>query len=458
MSLSPDIERAIEQRREQFLDVLFRLLRQPSISTQNVGVDECAELCKGIMEDHGISARVLSTNGLPVVYGERYVGEDANTLLIYGHYDVQPPEPYEAWVSPPFEPTIRDGRIYARGAGDNKGQFLCHILAIKMLADMGQLPRLNIKVILEGEEESSSPNLPAFIESHKDLLKADLMFAADGPGHLSGRPVVFFGMRGNLKMELEAVGPNRDLHSGNFGGPVPNPAWKLVDLLSTMRFPDGRVTIEGFYDGVVPPTDYEREWVGKMPYDEKAFKENLGITEFDGPKELSYYDKLMFQPTLSITGIASGYAGKGAKSAVPSKAVLKLETRLCYKMDPDDVFAKIKRHVQRYAPDVSIRKLAATRPSKTSLDLPVSRMMIKAVADAYGIEPVVQPLLGGSSPNYLFTDVLKQPAIWVTYGPHDENNHSPNENITLESFFNGIRNSALVLQRFAVMPKSELGR
>jgi len=247
-------------------------------------------------------------------------------LLIYGHYDVQPPEPYEAWISPPFEPTIRDGRIYARGSADNKGQFLAHVLAIK----------------------------------------ADLMFAADGPSHLSNRPIVFFGMRGNLK--------------------------------------------------------------------------------------------IMFQPTLNITGIAGGYAGKGAKSAIPSRAVAKLETRLVCDMDPEETFSRIERHVRRYAPDVTIRKLAGTRPSKTCLDLPVSRMMVGAIADTYGVEPVIQPVLGGASPNYLFTNVLKMPAIWATYGPPDQNNHSPNENITLRSFFDGIRASALVLQRFAAMPRSDLIR
>ncbi|HSB77965.1 MAG TPA: M20/M25/M40 family metallo-hydrolase [Candidatus Methylomirabilis sp.] len=452
MAISGDIDHAIQARRDEFLNTLFRLLRQPSISTQGVGVVECAELVRTILEEHGISARILPTAGLPVVYGERAAGPGVKTILIYGHYDVQPPDPCEAWLSPPFEPTLRDGRIYARGAGDNKGQFLAHILAIKLLADLGKLPDVNIKLLLEGEEESSSPSLRNFVESHSDLLKADLMFAADGPGHLSGRPIVFFGMRGNLKMELEATGANRDLHSGNFGGPVPNPIWTLVDLLGSMRFPDGRVTIEGFYERVVPPTAYEREVMGRMPFDEAAFRQNLGIAEFAGPKDLTYYEKIMFQPMLNITGIAGGYAGKGAKSAIPSKAVVKLETRMVHDMEPEDTFSKIQRHVQRYAPDVAIRKLAATRPSKTSLDLPVSRMVIGAISDAYGVEPVVQPVLGGSSPNYLFTNVLKLPAIWVTYGPHDQNNHAPNENITVNSFLDGIRASVLVLQRFAAMP------
>ncbi len=446
-----EMRRAIDGRREEYLDTLFRLLRQPSISTQGVGVEECAELVAGLLEGHGVSSRILQTDGLPVVYGERFVGDDANTILIYGHYDVQPPEPFEEWVSPPFEPTIRNGRIYARGVGDNKGQFLAHILAIKLLTDLGQMPRVNVKFLLEGEEESGSPNLPAFIERHRDLLSADLLYAADGPMHPSNRPVVFFGLRGQLSMELIATGVNRDLHSGNFGGPVPNPVWTLVDLLGTMRFPDGRVAIEGFYDCVLPPTQYERELMARIPFDEEKVKQDLGIDEFYGPPDLTYYDKTMFQPTLNVTGIASGYTGRGSKSVIPSKAVLKLETRMVANQSPDEVFAKIERHVRRYAPDVEIRMVGGTLPSKTSPELPVSQTIVTAIADAYGVDPVVMPLIGASSPNYLFTDVLGLPSIWTTYAPADEDNHAPNENMTLDSFFAGILASTVVLQRFAEM-------
>ena len=457
-AIASELLRAVDGRRAEFLETLFRLLRQPSISTQGVGVDECAHLVKEILDTHGIPAGIMPTAGWPVVYGERRAGAGANTLLIYGHYDVQPPEPYDAWVTPPFEPTIRDGRIYARGAGDNKGQFLAHILAIKLLADMGALPRLNVKILLEGEEESSSPNLPRFVEEHAALLAADAVYAADGPMHPSRRPAVFFGLRGTLKMELEATGANRDLHSGNFGGPVPSPIWTLVDLLGTMRTPDGRAAIEGFYDRVVPPTEYERAVVARIPFDEEAVKRDLGITEFVGPRGLSYYEKIMFQPTLTPCGIAGGYAGTGAKSVIPARAVLKLETRLVFDQTPDEIFAKIERHVRRHAAGVAIRKLAGTRPSKTSPELPVSRVITQAIADAYGVEPVVMPVIGGSGPNYLFTDVLGIPAIWTAYAPPDENNHSPNESITVDSFLGGIRASIVVLQRVAGMSRSDLGR
>jgi acetylornithine deacetylase/succinyl-diaminopimelate desuccinylase-like protein len=446
-----NIRSEVNGRRDEFLDTLFRLLRQPSISTQGVGVDECAELVESTLEAHGISGRIIPTDGLPVVYGELLAGDDANTILIYGHYDVQPPEPYEEWVSPPFEPTIRDGRIYARGVGDNKGQFLAHILAIKLLSDLGEMPRVNVKFLLEGEEESGSPNLGPFIEQHRDLLTADLLYAADGPMHPSNRPVVFLGLRGHLSMELTATGVNRDLHSGNFGGPAPNPVWKLVDLLSTMRFPDNRVAIEGFYENVTPPSEFERELLQRIPFDDTEFKENLGIDAFYGPSDLSYYEKIMFQPTFNITGISGGYTGKGSKSVIPSKAVLKLESRLAAGQTPDEVFAKVERHVQRYAPDIAIRKVGGTLPSKTSPELPVSRTVVDAIAEAYGREAVVMPVLGASSPNFLFTDVLKLPSIWTTYANADEDNHAPNENMTLDAFFDGIVASAVVLQRFAAM-------
>ncbi|HET9016250.1 MAG TPA: M20/M25/M40 family metallo-hydrolase [Thermomicrobiaceae bacterium] len=453
-----DLGAVLSARRQEFLDTLFRLLRQPSISTQGVGVEECAALVRDVLCEHGVPARLIGTDGYPVVYGELTAGSDANTLLIYGHYDVQPPEPYEAWDSPPFEPTIRDGRIYARGAGDNKGQFLAHVLALKLLADRGRLPRLNVKFLIEGEEENGSPNLPAFVERHAELLRADLFYAADGPAHLSGRPVVFFGLRGTLKLELESHGANRDLHSGNFGGPVPNPVWTLARLLATMRDADGRVTIDGFNDRVRRPTDYERGLVDAIPFDDGAFKANLGITAFDGPADQPYFEKIMFQPTLNVTGIAGGYAGKGAKSVIPSRAIAKLESRLVADQTPDEVFAAIERHVRRHAPEVTIRNLGGELPSKTSPELPVSRLVVEAVRDAYGVEPVVMPTLGASGPNHLFTDVLKIPAVWTTYGPPDENNHAPNESMTLASFFNGIRASVLVLERFAAMPRDKLGR
>jgi len=227
--------------------------------------------------------------------------------------------------------------------------------------------------------------------------------------HMLNRPIAQFGFRGVLQVELEAAGANRDLHSGIWGGPVPNAIWKLVDLLKTMRFPDGRVTVEGFYDRVVPPTPHERALMAEVPFDAEAVRANLGIAEFAGPRDLSYYEQVMFQPTFNVGGIAGGYTGPGARTAIPSKALAKLECRLAAHQDPDEIFAKIRRHVERYAPGVAVRKLHGTRPSKTSPELPVSRVVVAALGEAYGVPAVVVPLSGGSSPNYLRTRTTTRP-------------------------------------------------
>jgi acetylornithine deacetylase/succinyl-diaminopimelate desuccinylase-like protein len=454
----PDLWSPILAHREAYVEAVCRLARQPSVSSQGVGIEECARLLAGMFAEHGMPARILPTEGNPVVYAERLAGDDANTILIYGHYDCQPADPPDAWTSPPFEPTIRDGRIYGRGVGDNKGQFLASLFAIKLLQDLGRLPRVNIKFIVEGEEESGSPSLPRFVERHADLLRADVFYAPDGPKHLTNRPIAQFGFRGVLQVELEATTANRDVHSGIWGGPVPNAIWRLVDLLATMRFPDGRVAIEGFYERVVPPSEYEHGLMRRVPFDERAVKDNLGIDSFDGPRDLSYHEKIMFQPSFNLGGIIGGYTGRGARTAIPRTALAKLETRLALDQDPDEIYGKIARHVARYGHGVVARKLHGTRPSRTSPELPVSKTLVSALAEAYGMEPVVVPTSGGSSPNYLFTDVLRMPSMWTTYGPPDENNHAPDENMTIESILEGVRASAVVLERFAALPRGDLGR
>ena len=252
-----DIENLIDSRKDEYLETLYELLRLESISAQNKGIEETSEKLKAIMEDAGITTRIIPAVGNPVVYGEIITDPNAFTLLIYGHYDVQPPDPVEEWLSPPFEPTIRDGKIYCRGVGDNKGQLIAQVLAIKSYLDIkGKLP-INVKFIFEGEEEVGSPNLAQFIAEHKDLLKADLVYTSDGPKHDSGAPLVLLGVRGLVYVELVAKGAKWDNHSGNKGNIAPNPAWKLVELLHTIRDSEGRVLIEGFYDNIRVPTKKE---------------------------------------------------------------------------------------------------------------------------------------------------------------------------------------------------------
>jgi acetylornithine deacetylase/succinyl-diaminopimelate desuccinylase-like protein len=439
----------VDKRFDDYLEALFTLLRQPSISAQGVGVDECAELVVQALQEAGVNARILQTEGSPVAFGEVGPEEAPFTLLVYGHYDVQPPEPLEEWHSDPFEPTIRDGRIYARGVGDNKGQFLGSILAFKLLSELGAAPGIRLKFLIEGEEENGSRNLRAFVNNNKELLKADAFFAADGPQHPSGRPVVFFGVRGMLAAEVKVRGANRDLHSGNWGGPVPNGAWKLVELLSTMRTPDGRAAIEGFYDAVTPPTEFERKLLEDIPFDEAGTMKHLGITEFDGPSDMNYYEKIMFQPTFTIAGLGSGYTGAGKKSVIPSEAVVRLECRLVPGQQPDQVLEAIEQHIRMYIPDAEVTKLAGQPPSKTSPELPISQTAVAAMQEAYGVPPVVMPLLGATAPNYIFTDDLGLPAIWTTYANYDEDNHAPNENMTLQAFRDGIVASSVLFQKVA---------
>lgn len=445
------IRTEVDARFDDYLETLFRILRQPSISAQGVGVDECAELVVQALTSAGVDARILQTQGSPVAYGEVGPDDAEFTLLVYGHYDVQPPEPLGEWHSEPFDPTIREGRIYARGVGDNKGQFLGSILAYQLLNELGAAPPIKLKFLIEGEEENGSKNLRAFVNANKDLLSADAFFAADGPMHPSGRPVVFFGVRGMLAAEVKVRGANRDLHSGNWGGPIPNGAWKLVELLSTMRTPEGRAAIEGFYDGVEPPTEFERKLLNEIPFDEEGTKTHLGITEFDGPADMSYYEKIMFQPTFTIAGINAGYTGAGKKSVIPSEAVVRLECRLVPGQQPDQVLEAIEQHIRMYIPEAEITKLAGQPPSKTSPELPVSRVAVAAMAEAYGVDPVVMPLLGATAPNYVFTDDLGLPAIWTTYANYDEDNHAPNENMTLQAFRDGIVASAVLFQRIATV-------
>ncbi|WP_421617928.1 M20/M25/M40 family metallo-hydrolase [Brevibacillus sp. TJ4] len=446
--------RVMEERKEEYLEQLFAVLRQASISAHNSGIRECAELVKGMMEESGIQTRFLETAGHPVIYGELIHDPEAFTVLIYGHYDVQPADPLEEWLSPPFEPTIRDGRIYCRGAGDNKGQFMAHILAVKTYLDVfGSLP-INIKMVLEGEEEVGSPNLASFVEQHEELLRADLVYTADGPMHDSGAPYVLLGVRGMLYVELTAQGGKWDSHSGNKGNIVPNPAWTLIELLRTMRDENGRVLIAGFYDHIRKPTEAERELIRRLPYDREQIAEKIGYPalEMDGE---TYYNKLTMEPTFNIAGFTSGYGGEGAKTIIPAKATLKMDMRLVVDQDPADIFGKFSAHVHKHAPGVTVRKLGEMKPSRTPGDLEVVRVVTDAVRSAYGIEPVLQPGMGGSLPDYVWTQILKAPSVIVPYANFDEANHSPNENIGLDNFYNGIRCTTQLIWQLGEFAKSK---
>jgi acetylornithine deacetylase/succinyl-diaminopimelate desuccinylase-like protein len=444
-----DIFQYVESHRDRFVTELLTLLRQPSISAQGVGVTECAELVRRLVGEAGAEARLIPTPGFPVVYGEVRAPGASRTVLVYGHYDVQPPEPLEKWETPPFEPSLRNGRIYARGAGDNKGQMFAHLKAVEaILRTRGRLP-VNLKLCFEGEEEISSKNLPGFVAANRELLAADVVYASDGPMHPSG-PLVYFGCRGLLYLELTTHGAKRDLHSGNYGGVAPAPAVHLSRALASLWTSRGTVAVRGFYDRVRKPSPADRRALRTIPFNARSIQEDLGCLPVPATDGSAYYRRLLTQPNLNIAGLTSGYQGPGMKTIIPHVARAKLDVRLVMDQDPEEIEERIRAHLKRRAfGDIEVRRLGAVPPSRTPVDHPLGQAVVRAVKQAWGRRPVIFPNLGGTIPDYLFTQVLGLPSIWVPYAPHDEANHAPNESITIEGFINGIRSTAAALFEIA---------
>jgi acetylornithine deacetylase/succinyl-diaminopimelate desuccinylase-like protein len=452
-----DVFQYIDARRDDYLARLIDYVRRPSISAHGLGIAETADYIAAVLDGLGMGAQVLPTAGWPIVYGERLDAPGAPTVLLYGHYDVQPPEPLEAWVSPPFEPTVRDGRLYGRGVGDNKGQHLAQILAVEaLLACRGRLP-CNVKILLEGEEEVGSPQMPAFVAANRQRLACDLVITADGPVHESGRSCVMFGVRGVLSFELRARGASRDLHSGNFGGVAPNPLWTLVHLLATMKSPDGTITIDGFYDDVQPPSALERAALERLPVDLPAVMAGLGLQHLDAPAERPYGERLALWPTLTINGLHGGYGGPGSKTVLPSEAVAKCDIRLVEAQSAAAIFAGLQAHVARHAPEVELIWQGAMDPSKTPMDSPYALPLAAAITQAQGEPPLLLPAMGGSLPEYVWTKTLGVHAFVVPYANADEANHAPNENLELERFFGGIRTGAAMLAHLGAVREQESG-
>jgi acetylornithine deacetylase/succinyl-diaminopimelate desuccinylase-like protein len=445
-----------ETRRDADLEHLFTLLRQPSISAQNVGVAECADLELKLLQDAGLEAKLLPTSGHPMVYGEWLGAPGKPTVLFYGHYDVQPADPLDLWESEPFEPEIRDGRIYCRGVADNKAQHFSHIAAIRAwMQAAGSLP-VNVKVLLEGEEEVGSPHLDEVAEKYGDLLKADLVYTSDGPVTNDQYPEIAFGVRGLLYIELRATGPNRDLHSGHWGGVAPNPAWQLVRLLNTMVDEQNNVLIEGFYDEVLEPTPGARKAMEALPFDTQQTIAGIGIDRMVPPDNLPYADRIMARPTLNIAGINGGYSGPGSKTIIPAKAMVKIDMRLVPEQTPDEIWEKVKAHVDAYVArtgeQIELVKIdGGMLPSFTPVEHPMAEVVRDAVEAGFGTRPIDIPLVGGSLPDSVWTKTLGMPSFLVPYGAPEQANHSPNESYRVERLWQGITTSATLLARLAEM-------
>lgn len=430
----------------QAIEDLKRYCAQPSISAQALGITECATLTADLLAKYGLEARVLPTDGgNPVVFGE-LKGDSPYTILFYNHYDVQPPDPLDLWTTPPFQPLVTEGIIRARGTSDDKGDILARLLAVQaFLKTRGRLP-ISIKFLIEGEEEIGSPHLPAFIQRHRSLLRADACFWEGGRVGWEDRPEIILGVKGIVGMELEARGPVRDLHS-SLGTIVPNPAWRLIWALASLKDADETILIEGFYDDVRPPQPDEIAAVQALPSDEAQLKATLGIDRFaKGLTGSALNMRSIFEPAININGLVSGYIGQGSKTVLPSLARAKLDIRLVPDQRPADIIAKLRRHLDRHGfADITLTAAEGEAPTRTPLAHPFVKAVIETARTVYGAEPIVKPNMTGSGPMYAFTHALGLPAASCGVSHPDSRPHAPDENIRLADFILGAKHIAALL-------------
>ncbi len=430
-------------------------VRIPSLATDGAAMQRMRDWLTALMQSQGLVVRTLDNPGQPVLLAEDGPrGGDVPTVLVYGHYDVQPAAAADGWDSPPFEPTQRDGRLFGRGTGDNKGQHLAHIFGVMALKERyGTLP-LRVKVLLEGDEESGSPYLADVIRRYRSALSADYAITSDGPMGLADRPVIRLGVRGILSFTLRAQGARFDNHSGHKGNVAPNPAWRLVEVLTALKDGEGRVTLPGFYDDVVPLGPRDRDLISRLPFDPERLAETLGMAaeQLAGWDAVEYYRRLMM-PTFSITGMGSGYVGPGQKSIIPASAEVRCEFRLAADQKPDRIAAQLKAFMDSRFPDVACDIHPGwMAPSRTDPGHPAIDRLSGAIERAYGVAPYIEPAMGGSLPDYVFTDVLGVPSFIVPLANQDEANHGPNENMRIDLFERGIAASAEMLKALADTP------
>ncbi len=455
-----EIKKYIDDNLDRFLDELFGLIRIPSISSKTEHKDDmykAAEYIKNALLEAGLDrAEVMETDGNPVTYGEKIIDKDLPTVLVYGHMDVMPAEPFELWKSPPFEPEIRDGKIYARGADDDKGQSFMHVKALEIMNKMNILT-CNIKFMIEGEEEVGSPNLGKFCEQHKDLLKADVILVSDTGLIGPEIPSITVGLRGLSFMEVEVTGPNKDLHSGIFGGAVANPANVLCKMLASLTDEKGRVTIPGFYDDVLEVSAEERKQMAKAPFDLEDYKKALDIKVESGEEGFTTNERTGIRPSLDINGIWGGYTGEGAKTVLPAKAYAKVSMRLVPNQDNIKISELFEKHFNSIAPDsvkVKVTALHGGQGYVAPLDMPAYRAAEKAYNEVYNKMPI--PVRSGGSIPIIatFEEVLGIKSILMGFGLEEDAIHSPNENYPIQNFTRGIESIVRFYQHFPKELKS----
>lgn len=452
MTASPSLDDVfgyIDAHRDDYIAALQRMLQQPSIAAQGVGMAEMASMVEESLGRLGFEPRQVDTRGgFPVVYGEKRGASD-RTLSFYNHYDVQPADPLDEWTSDPWSGEIRDGKVFARGVADNKGNIAARFAAIHAWQQVrGELP-LNVKFIIEGEEEIGSPHLQNFVDDNPELCQADACIWEFGGRDIDGRPQIHLGLKGICYVELRAKGARTDWHSAQATS-IPNPAWRLVWALSTLKGQDDKILIPGFYDKVVAPTEAELAAMADLPNTEQ---ERLADAEIDGfINDLTGMDltlKDLFEPTCTISGFLSGYTEKGQKTVLPSRAMVKLDMRLVANQDPHEIYELLRKHLDDNGfTDIETELIGAGYPARTSLEAPIAKVVAETFEDVYGQAPAIYPTNAGSGPWYQLCDALGIDACTAGVGHGRSQAHAPDENIFVEDFILGIKHIAAIMDRF----------
>lgn len=453
----------IQQNRDRFLNELFDLLRIPSVSADPAfagDVRKCAEaVAESLRQAGATGVELIETEGYPVVYGERHVSDEVPTVLVYGHYDVQPADPIDLWDTPAFEPEIRktelhpEGAIFARGACDDKGQMFMHVKAFEAMVASGELA-CNVKFMIEGEEEVGSAHLEPFLEANKEKLAADIVLVSDTGIIANDIPSITVGLRGLSYVEVEVTGPNRDLHSGLYGGAAPNPINILCEMIASLKDDQQRITVEGFYDDVIELSSTERAAMAEAPFSEEEYRKSIGIGAVEGEAGYTAPERMSIRPTLDVNGIWGGYTGDGAKTVIASKAYAKISMRLVPGQDPGKITQLFKSHFERIAPPsvkVKVTEMHGGQPALTPTDSAAYQAAAQAMEDTFGRKPV--PFRGGGSIPIVasFEQILGLKTVLMGFGLDSDAIHSPNEHYGVFNYFRGIETIPLFHKHFAAL-------
>lgn len=457
------LDKYFQEQRDTHLEQLKEFLRIPSISSLSEHKNDMRKAAEWLLNSFQAAGlenlSIDETAGHPVVYGDWLHAEGKPTILVYGHYDVQPVDPLHLWESGPFEPEIRDNKMYARGASDDKGQVFMHVKAVEALMKQnGSLP-VNVKFIIEGEEEIGSPHLEKYIEANKEKLAADIIVISDtgmyGPGH----PAVCYGLRGLCGVQIDVQGAKGDLHSGLFGGGVANPIHAIAEILASFHDQEGTITVDGFYDDVRPLADEERDAYKALNFDEEALKEEIGVTELFGEKGFSHLERTWTRPTLEVNGVFGGFSGEGLKTVLPAEAGAKITCRLVPDQDPDVIIEKLKAHIEKHKPagvTVNVTEFDKGKPFITPFDHPAIQAAGRSYEKVYNV-PTAFTRMGGSIPIVAaFDEILEVPVVLMGFGLSSENFHAPNEHFHLENFDQGLRVIGDYYYEIAAFSKDEL--